>query len=140
MADRYFPDLMPSPGISRESLPWWDAAREKRLVVQHCNACGADRHPPAPCCRKCGSHDQTVRDTDGTGVVYTYTIVHQKFIPGMPEPYVVASVELDGTAGLRVVSNIVDCDPADVKIGMAVEVVFEEMSDELTVPRFRPKS
>ena len=140
MADRYFPDFMPSPGVSRESLPFWEAALEGRLVIQKCGACGAERHPPAPCCSKCGSHDVRTRDVDGTGVVYTYTVVHQKFIPGMPEPYVVASVELDGTDGVRIVSNVVDVDPAEVQVGMAVEVFFEEMSDELKVPRFRPKA
>lgn len=140
MSERYFPDFMPSPGVSRESLPFWEAAKEKRLVVQHCKACGADRHPPAPCCKQCGSHDQDVRDTAGTGFVYTYTVVHQKFIPGMPEPYVVASIELDGTDGIRVVSNLVEVDPAEVRVGLEVEVVFEEMSDELTVPRFRPRT
>ena len=140
MSERYFPDLMPSPGISRESLPWWEAALEGRLVVQSCGACKAERHPPAPCCSRCGSYDQEVRDTAGTGVVYTFTIVHKPLIPGMPEPYVVASIELDGTEGLRVVSNLVEIDPSEVRIGLAVEVVFEKMSDELVVPRFRPKS
>lgn len=140
MADRYFPDFMPSPGVSRESLPFWEAALEGRLVLQKCGACGAERHPPAPCCSKCGSHDVRTREVDGTGVVYTYTVVHQKFIPGMPEPYVVASIELDGTDGVRIVSNVVDVDPAEVQVGMAVEVFFEEMSDELKVPRFRPKA
>lgn len=140
MADRYFPDLMPSPGVSRESLPWWEAALEGRLVIQKCNACGSERHPPAPCCATCGSHDVGTRDVEGTGTVYTFTVVHQKFIPGMPEPYVVASIELDGTDGLRIVSNVIDCDPAEVRIGMPVEVFFEKMSDELSVPRFRPRS
>jgi len=130
---------MPSPGVSRESLPWWEAAREGRLVVQRCAQCEAERHPPSPCCNRCGSHDLEFRDTAGTGVVYTYTVVHQPFIPGMPEPYVVASIELDGTDHLRVVSNLVEVDPADVRIGLEVEVVFERMSDELTVPRFRPR-
>ncbi|MDG2307259.1 MAG: OB-fold domain-containing protein [Candidatus Binatia bacterium] len=140
MTDRYFPDLMPSPGISRESLPWWEAALEGRLVVQSCTACKAERHPPAPCCNRCGSYDQGVRDTAGTGVVYTFTVVHKPLIPGMPEPYVVASIELDGTEGLRVVSNLVEIDPSEVRIGLEVEVVFEHMSEELVVPRFRPKS
>ncbi len=139
MSERYFPDLMPSPGISRESLPWWEAALEGRLVVQRCTKCHAERHPPAPCCKSCGSHELDVRDTAGTGVVYTYTVVHQKLIPGMPEPYVVASIELDGTDGLRIVSNVVDIDPSKVRVGMEVEVVFEKMSDELMVPRFRPR-
>ena len=80
-----------------------------------------------------------MRETAGTGVVYTFTVVHQKFIPGMPEPYVVASIELDGTEGLRVVSNVVGVEPSEVRIGMPVEVFFEHMSDELVVPRFKPR-
>ncbi len=139
MSERHFPDLMPSPGVTRESLPWWEAVLQGRLVVQKCNACGAERHPPCPCCARCGSHDVGMRDTEGTGVVYTFTVVHQKFIPGMPEPYVVASIELDGTDGLRVVSNVVGVEPSEVRIGMPVEVFFEHMSDELVVPRFKPR-
>lgn len=140
MSDRWFPDFMPSPAVTPESLPWWEAAREGRLVVQRCKACGDERHPPSPCCRKCRSHDLEMRDTAGTGVVYTFSVVHQQYIPGMPEPYVVASIELDGTPGLRVVSNLIGIEPSEVRVGLPVEVVFEKMSDELTVPRFRPRS
>jgi len=75
----------------------------------------------------------------GTGRVYTYTIVRQAFIPSLQDrlPYVVIAVELDGADGVRIVSNLVDAEPGDMAVDMAVEVAWEDMGPELAVPRFR---
>jgi uncharacterized OB-fold protein len=137
---RWFPDDLPSPAASRESLPWWEAAAEHRLVVQACGACGVTRHPPGPRCPACRSADVTWQEVSGRGRVYTYSVVHQAFVPSLAAvvPYVVAAVELDDGGGVRIVSDVVDVDPAAVRIDMEVEVVWDDLAPGLSLPRFRP--
>ncbi|MGE0877778.1 MAG: Zn-ribbon domain-containing OB-fold protein [Acidimicrobiia bacterium] len=141
MSGRWFPDSVPSPSATERTKPFWDAAREHRLVVLRCASCGEFRHPPRPICPYCASFDATWTDVAGTGTVFTFSVVYQPFHPSFKEvlPYVIAHVELDGTGGTRILSNIVDIDPEAVVVGLPVEVVFEDMSAELSVPRFRPR-
>jgi len=140
MTMRWFPDEMPMPAANAETVGWWEAAAEHRLVVQRCTACGHVRHPPGPLCPRCRATTAQWWETPGTGRVYTYTVVRQAFIPALADklPYVVVAVELDGTDGARLVSNLVDVEPDAVRVDMAVEVVWEDMGPELAVPRFRP--
>jgi len=135
---RYFPDHMPVPAANAETVSWWDACGEHRLVVQRCTQCAATRHPPGPVCPSCSSLSSEWAELAGTGTLYTYTVVRQAFLPGLEVPYVVAVVEPDGGGGTRLVSNVVEVDPEDVEVGMAVEVVWEDMGPELALPRFRP--
>lgn len=140
MSTRWFPDEMPMPAVNAETVGWWEAACEHRLVVQRCTGCGRTRHPPGPVCPACRSTQAAWDELAGTGFVYTYTVVLQAFLPALADrlPYVVAAIELDGAGGARMVSDLVDMDPADVSVGLAVEVVWEDMSPELALPRFRP--
>jgi uncharacterized OB-fold protein len=137
---RWFPDDMPTPAASRETLAWWQAAAEHRLLVQRCADCGVTRMPPGPLCPDCRSFNRTWLEVSGRGTVYTYTVVHRAYVPSLADrlPYVVIVVDLDGAAGARLTSNLVDADPATVRVGMAVEVVWEDMGPGLSVPRFRP--
>ena len=140
MTARWFPDEMPMPAASAETVGWWEAAADHRLVVQRCSACGRTRHPPGPVCPRCRSTASEWWPVPGTGTVYTFTIVRQAFIASLRDriPYVVIAVELDDAGGARLVSNLVDAEPDEVTVGMAVEVVWEDMGPELAVPRFRP--
>lgn len=138
MSERFFPDGMPPPMADATSLPWWEAAAEHRLVVQCCAACEHTRHPPAPVCPRCRSADSDWLPVAGRGEVYTYTVVHRPIAAGQELPYVIAVVALEGAGGVRMISNLVDLDPDEIEIGMPVEVVWEDMSAELAVPRFRP--
>jgi len=135
---RWFPDAMPTPAVDRETLPWWQAAAEHRLLLQRCNACGRVRLPPGPLCPVCRSFDQGWQEASGRGTVYTYTIVHRAYVPGLPVPYVVAVVALE--EGPKLTSNVVDVAPESVQIGMAVELAWEDMGPGLAVPRFRPRT
>jgi len=137
---RWFPDEMPVPAASAETVGWWEAAAAHRLVVQRCTDCGRTRHPPGPVCPRCRSAAAELAELPGTGTVYTFTVVHQAFIPALADrvPYVVAGVDLDGAGGVRLVSNVVDVAPEDVAIGMRVVVAWEDMGPELALPRFRP--
>ncbi len=139
MSARWFPDEMPVPAVNAETNGWWAAAAAHRLVVQRCTACATTRHPPGPVCPRCRSTVSQWLDLPGTGTVFSYTVVHQAFIPALADriPYVVIAVELDGADGARIVSNLVDIDPSDVSIGMGVEVIWEDMGPQLALPRFR---
>ena len=140
MSERYFPDEMPMPAVNAETAPWWEAAADHRLVVQRCTECGTTRHPPGPVCPTCRSEHAEWHEVPGTGTVYTYTVVRQAFIPALADkiPYAVIAVSLDDAGGARMVSNLVDADPTEAAVGMAVEVVWEDMGPEVAVPRFRP--
>jgi uncharacterized protein len=140
VTERWFPDEMPMPAASAETVGWWEAAAAHRLVVERCTACGHTRHPPGPACPRCRSTASEWHTLPGTGTVYTYTVVHQAFIPSLSDklPYAVIAVDLDGAAGARLVSNLVDGDPHEVYVDMPVEVAWEDMGPELAVPRFRP--
>jgi hypothetical protein len=143
MSERWFPDEMPVPAVNAETNGWWEAAAHHRLVVQRCTDCGRTRHPPGPVCPWCRSTTSEWSELPGTGTVFTFTVVRQAFIPSLADriPYVVIAVDLDGadgTEGARMVSNLVDIDPSDVCISMAVEVVWEDMGPALALPRFRP--
>jgi uncharacterized OB-fold protein len=138
-ATRWFPDSMPAPAFDDDTLGWWQAAAAHRLVVQSCAGCGRTRHPPSPVCPACRSRSSSWRELAGTGAVYTFTVVHQAFLPDLVGrvPYVVAVVDLDGGDGARLVTNVVDAAPADVRIGARVAVVWEDMGPELALPRAR---
>jgi uncharacterized OB-fold protein len=140
MSERFFPDSMPAPLASATTLPWWEAAAEHRLVVQRCTSCEHTRHPPAPIWPECRSGESDWKEVSGRGEVYTFTIVHRPIAAGQELPYLVAVIALEGSGGLRIISNLVGVDPGEVAIGLPVEVVWEEMSADLAIPRFRPVS
>lgn len=138
MSRRYFPDGMPPPLADAITLPWWQAAAEHRLVVQRCAACQETRHPPAPVCAGCRSDQSDWLEIPGRGTVYTFTTVHRPIAADQTLPFVVAVIALDDSGGLRMISNLVEVEPGEVEIGMPVELVWEDMSADLAIPRFRP--
>jgi uncharacterized protein len=135
---RWFPDAMPKPAVNHDTRPFFEAAVQRRLVMQRCRSCGTHRHPPRPICPHCGSSEVDWDELSGRGTLFTYSVVHQPFHPAMREvvPYVVVVVELEGTGGVRLTSNLVDAPLEGLRAGLPVEVVFEEMSPQLTLPRF----
>ena len=139
MSERFFPDTMPSPVADATTLPWWQAAAEHRLLVQKCAACGHTQLPPSPICAECRSADASWQPVSGRGEVYTYTIVHRPIAMGQPLPTVIAVVALEGAGGVRIISNLVGVAAGAVRIGLPVELVWEDMSEDLAVPRFRPR-
>ena len=134
-----FPPEMPVPLVEALTEPFWAAARAQRLVIQHCTDCGAFRHLPHVMSGSCQSSAHDWVESAGVGTVYTYTIVthpvHEATTHAVP--YNVAVVQLDDCGGVLVPSNVIDCEPADVEVGMRVAVVFEAVTDEITIPRFR---
>ncbi len=137
MSDRWFPDTMPNPMADHDTLPWWQAACEHRLVVQRCSDCSQLRHPPAPICPECRSERCDWKELSGRGEVYTYTVVHRAVSPEQELPFVIGVILLEGADGIRIISNIVDVAPDELEVGLPVELVWEDMSAELAIPRFR---
>lgn len=128
----------PLPRIDEESKGFWEACQRHELYVQRCSDCAALRYYPRALCPSCLSDRVEWVRCSGTGTVYTFTATHQNQAAGFRDalPYVMAYVELD--EGVRMLTNIVDCAADAVRIGMRVEVVFEDATDEVTLPKFRP--
>ena len=139
-----FPAILTATHADDTTEPFWAAAREDRLVSAKCTNCGTFRLPPKPYCFECRSQEVEWVDLPGTGTIYTFTVVRHPLHPGFAEacPYVSGVVEVDGTQGegARMLVNIIDCDPDAVRCGDRVEVVFEHLNDDMSVPRFRPIS
>jgi uncharacterized OB-fold protein len=131
-------DARPAPLPDGESAPYWAAAKAHKLELPHCATCGRYVFPPRALCPVC-LVPPGWSEVSGRGTVYTFTIMRDSFMKGFEPPYVVAEVELEEQPGLRLVTNIVGCDVGDVHIGQPVEVTFEDRSDTVTVPQFRPR-
>ncbi len=128
----------PLPRIDEESKGFWEACRRHELYVQQCRSCGKLRYYPRAVCPACLSDDTAWVLSSGLGTVYTYTVTYQNQAAGFRDalPYVLAYVELE--EGVRLLTNIVDCAPDTVRIGMPVEVVYEDVNGELALPKFKP--
>lgn len=122
------------PQRSATNRPYWTGGSSGQLLVERCTACGSWQHPPAGTCGQCGG-EAVAEPVSGRGTVFTFTINHQQYHPDVTPPYVIAVVELVEQADLRIPSNIVDCDPDDIRIGAEVQVRFEQ-HDEVFVPVF----
>ena len=130
----------PLPRIDEESRGFWEALARHELYVQRCRSCGTVRfYPRAVCPVDLSDATEWLRGS-GRGTVYSFTVTHKNQAPGFREelPYVLAIVEL--AEGPRLMTNIVGCAPDAVRIGMPVEVVFDDVTPEVTLPRFRPAS
>ncbi len=136
---------MNSKSIPKPRLPpneisrfFWEAAREHRLAVLRCDACGTYVHWPQVGCWACGSERLAPTELSGRGTVYSFTVVHHVFNPAFAAdvPYNLAIVELEEQPGLRMLANV-QCPNEAIRAGMPVEVTFEER-EGYTLPQFRP--
>ena len=129
----------PLPQIAPEMAPFFEAARRHALAVQQCTRCRARRFPARTICSKCLGREATWTPVSGRGTVFSFAVMHQANHPGFAAevPYAVVVIELE--EGVRLLSNLVDCPLADVRIGLPVEVVFDDVTPEVTLPKFRPR-
>ena len=130
--------VVPQPDL--ETAPYWEAAREHRLELPRCSGCSSFVFPPRPACPACNSDSMAWTEVSGRGAVYTFAVMHDKMVAGFDPPYVVAQVELEEQSSIRLQTNILDCEPSDVYIGMPVEVTFEDRAEGVSIPQFRPRT
>lgn len=127
---------LPTP--EGDTRPFWDAAADGQLLLRRCDDCDTTHFYPRPFCPRCWSSNVAWMTATGRATLYTWSVVHSNDLPpfGDRVPYVAAVVDLE--EGPRMMTNVVDCDPADLRIGMELVVTFEQRTDDLTVPLFRP--
>ncbi|MDN5893759.1 MAG: OB-fold domain-containing protein [Nocardioides sp.] len=128
--------LRPRPALNRDNAFWFEAAREKRLVVQRCADCSTLRHPPGPGCPECGSFDWDTVEASGAGTLYSYVVAHHPKHPAFDAPYLIALVEL--AEGTRLITNLTGVTAEDLEIGMPLALEWLEADDGLTLPVFAP--
>jgi uncharacterized OB-fold protein len=125
------------PRVTPETEHFWRGGEHGQLRFLRCRQDGTYVHPPAPRCPRCLSKDVAPEAVSGRATVVAYTVNHQPWIPGFDPPYVVAIVAIEEDESVRLTTNVVECDPDEVRIGMPVEVVFEQYED-VWLPLFRP--
>jgi len=126
------------PNPDHETQEYWDAARDRRLLIKRCGACGRAHFYPRPFCPHCWSNEVTWEEASGRATLYTYSIVRRNDLPPFNErvPYVAAVIDLE--EGPRMMTNVEGCAEEDLEIGMPLIVDFRVETDEVTVPVFRP--
>jgi uncharacterized protein len=124
------------PVVSHDTAFFWEGTAAGELRIQHCTACGNLRHPPGPMCPACGDDKPSHIVASGRGEVFSYVVHHHPKVPGKRLPFVVAVVALE--EGVRMIGEVIDVDPAQVSVGMPVEVALTRIDDELTLPFWRP--
>ncbi|HXQ47810.1 MAG TPA: OB-fold domain-containing protein [Caulobacteraceae bacterium] len=121
-----------------DTAPYWTAAAQRILSLPQCRACGMILFPPKARCPDCLHEHLEWTVLSGRGTLYSYCVMHMRLIPGFEPPYVVGVVELAEQAGLRITTNLLHCAVETVRIGMPLEVVFEERGEGITAPQFQP--
>ncbi len=140
MSSQKYPKPLPTP--SPETQRFWDGTKKHELWIPYCRSCAKSYWYPRDFCPNCGSRDVEWRRSGGKGRVHTFAIQYRAFHPGWTSevPYVTALIDLDD--GVRIFSNLVEveADPKALRCEMAVEVVFEDVTEEITLAKFRPVS
>jgi uncharacterized OB-fold protein len=126
----------PVPQISDDTRAFWTGGAEGQLMITLCHDCGYRTHPPTPRCPSCFSERVAPSAVSGRGRVYSFTINRREWSPGLEVPYVIAVVELEEQAGLRLLTNIVGCPVEEVAIDLPVEVEFVQRGP-VHLPVFR---
>ena len=129
-----------APTVSPDTDFFWNGVRDHKLLIQRCAGCQALRQPSRPMCPACNSLGWDTIESTGRGAVYSYVMPQHPPMPLMEYPYIVALIELD--EGVRLVSNLCEIAPADVEVGMPVEVFYETFDTvdgrDLVLHQFRP--
>lgn len=127
----------PAPGISDDTRFFWEGAKQGKLMIQRCKACGDLHHPPGPVCPQCQSFEWDAIESSGKGTVYSFVVMHYPEVPPFEYPNPIGLIELE--EGTRLIAQLVGVKPGEVQIGQKVQVEFNAFNDgELILPQFRP--
>lgn len=133
-----FPAEMPVPEPNLDDAGFWQGCAEQQLRFQACAHCQMVRHPPTPICAKCHGVEQTWVAAPTRARVFSFTEIHHASHPAVAGqlPYIVAVVEFETLQHLRLVTNIVGIPASELAIGDEVELTWDRITDELSLPRF----
>ena len=130
---------------NRYAKQFYDGCKQRKLLIQRCSGCGKHRFPPTPMCPRCNSMKHEFTAVSGEGVIASFTTIHNLEPRALPMatwpadgyPINVAIVALPDADGVHLASNVVGCEAKDLKVGMKVSVVFEDVTPEVTLPKFK---
>lgn len=125
------------PEVTPETEHFWRGGERGELVFLRCESCRTFVHPPSPVCPECLGRELSPGPVSGRGTVASFTVNHQPWNPSVTVPYVIALVEIDEQPSVRLLTNIVDCEPGAVRVGMRVRVKFER-NEDVYLPLFTP--
>jgi uncharacterized OB-fold protein len=129
----------PLPYPDAETKPYWEWAKQHELRMQRCADCHEVRFPPRPMCPACNSMRDEWVAMSGTGTIYSWVVIHPPVLPAFADeaPYAVALVQLDDDPTLRLVGTVSDLALADFAAGVPVEVWFDDVTEDITLPKWR---
>lgn len=138
MAENEYKKPLPIP--SQLSEPFWAACKNHELKIQRCQSCETFRFPPAILCPECLSREVKWQKVSGRGKVFSFVVYRRLYHPAFEAdlPYTVAVIKLE--EGVRLLSNMVGIPPEQVSCDMPVEVIFEDVTPDVTLPKFSPLS
>jgi uncharacterized OB-fold protein len=132
--------VLPVP--DQMSRPYWDGAKQHKIMIQRCQTCGFYNHPPQFICMGCKDRSAELKweEIGGRGTIYSWFIHHDTQVGGFEDkvPFLVAAIEMDASPGLLLRGNLINCPFDEVEIGMPVEVVWESASDEIEIAQWQP--
>ncbi|WP_458461783.1 Zn-ribbon domain-containing OB-fold protein [Paenibacillus sp.] len=130
----------PIPLKNEDNHPYWDAADKHELHLQKCDSCQAYSHPPGPACAKCGSTELSWENkgSDILGSVYSFIVSYRPFLPGFQDdvPQIIASIELADVPEVKLIGNVLDCQPEDIEIGMPVKMTWQDITEDRALPQW----
>jgi uncharacterized OB-fold protein len=132
--------MRPLPLADDASAGFWEAANQGRLAIQRCTRCRRWNHAPSIACPSCGSFELGYEDVSGKGTLFSWTVLKEAPAPGFRDrlPLIVGVIELAEQKHLVLAANILEASVEDLKLGMPLEVVFEKITEDCTLPQFRP--
>lgn len=129
--------MRPLPQTAGADAPFWQALRRREVKVQRCGSCGRHRFPATRFCANCRSDANEWVAVAPTGTLETWCVFHRPYFEGLPVPYTVIQVKLD--CGVRLFSNPSSVEANMLRIGMPMTAVFEDVTDDVTLLKFKPK-
>ncbi|MEU5842061.1 OB-fold domain-containing protein [Rhodococcus sp. NPDC047139] len=127
----------PLPQLTPQNKFFWKSGEDGRLRIRECESCSALIHPPQPICRYCRGRQMGVRVVSGFATLIGFTVNHRFGLPGLKPPFVIAQVALEDDPRVRLTTNVIECEPDELVLGMRMEVVFHQDGD-VWLPLFRP--
>ncbi|KMY54401.1 hypothetical protein AC623_11045 [Bacillus sp. FJAT-27231] len=132
----------PIPLKNQDNHPYWDAADRHELIIQKCESCKHYSHPPGPACSKCGGTELSWENlgSEVNGTIYSFIISYRPFLPGFQDdlPLVIAIVELEKAPQVKLIANVLNCNPEDVSIGMNVKMTWQDITEDRALPQWIP--